>query len=122
MRAVPAAAKACLARRFGRISGDPEATDGRGKVRTFRILCAAALAFGAAPAIAAAAPAAQEQATADAAGTDSAARDRATNEALLKALLQRRAEIAQSTREGDKSHALAFLDRQIAKVRKDMGD
>lgn len=55
------------------------------------------------------------------------ARERATNESLLAALRQRRAEIAQDPLAGqDKRHgaprryALEFLDRQIAKVKKDM--
>ena len=54
-------------------------------------------------------------------------REQATNESLLAALKQKRAEIAQSPlapndgrRAESRRYALEFLDRQIAKIKKEM--
>jgi hypothetical protein len=77
-----------------------------------------ALAFGAAAAIGT--PVSAQGAGAPADGTK--AQDRATNEKMLAALLQRRSALvaAPGTAES-KRDALAFLDRQIARVRAELG-
>ena len=52
-----------------------------------------------------------------------AARERATNRALLDALLKRRAEIAASVAESaDRKDTLGFLDRRIAELRHRLGE
>jgi hypothetical protein len=79
---------------------------------------AALLALGSALAVAP--PASAVDARAPAAGTT--ARERATNQEILAALLQRRAAVAadRGHSEGKRS-ALHFLDRQIAKVKAELG-
>ncbi len=51
-----------------------------------------------------------------------AAREKATNQALLKALLQRRAEVARSAGSAERRRdTLQFLDSRIAQLRSRMG-
>jgi uncharacterized membrane protein len=85
---------------------------------TGKAFLATALAWGAVMAIGS--PASARPANAPAA--DTKAQDRATNEKMLAALLQRRADVvaAPGTAES-KRDALAFLDRQIARVRAELG-
>jgi hypothetical protein len=79
---------------------------------------AAALACGAVVLIGA--PASAQPAGVSAA--DTKAQDRATNEKMLAALLERRAAIVASpVPEERKRDALQFLDRQIARVKADLG-
>jgi hypothetical protein len=83
-----------------------------------RACLTAALAFGAVAAIGS--PASAQGSGAQAA--DSRAQDRATNEKMLAALLERRAAIvARPGPEEGKRSALEFLDRQIARVRAELG-
>ena len=93
-------------------------------MRAARMLLGAALFSLSALALHAPGLAGQKAATVAQDPSSTAARDEATNKALLKALLQRRAEIAQlpfdATRAEGRRYALEFLDRQIAKVRKDV--
>ena len=81
-----------------------------------------ALAFSVALAVQA--PALAQPQGAPAAGAESAAqaRERATNESLLAALLQRRAEMTGSAiAQDDKRAALDWLDKRIAEVRSRLG-
>ncbi|MEA3061677.1 MAG: hypothetical protein QOJ94_1458 [Sphingomonadales bacterium] len=82
------------------------------------IFVAAALACGAAAA-GAAPPSAQPG---NMAAADTKAQDRAVNEKMLAALLQRRSEIVAGPADAEsKRAALEFVDRQIARVRAELG-
>jgi hypothetical protein len=80
--------------------------------------------FGIALACALAVPAAAPACSPDGRSkAEIAAREKATNRALLEALLQRRSEIARSAQSAQsKRHALSFLDGRIAEVRRRMAD
>jgi hypothetical protein len=96
---------------------------GRNDVRKGKLLLGAALICTSALGIQAPGSAQQKTGTLAENASGSEMSDRATNRALLDALVKKRAEVAQSAREGDgKRYALEFLDRQIAKVRRDIGD
>jgi DMSO/TMAO reductase YedYZ molybdopterin-dependent catalytic subunit len=92
---------------------------GRRDVAKGKAYLTAALALGAATAIGAPASA---QPAGSAPAPDTRAQDRATNEKMLAALLERRAAIVArpGPAEGKRS-ALQFLDRQIARVRAELG-
>ena len=85
-------------------------------MRTRTVLKGAALALLAAQAPGLACPPAGN------ADTAQAARDAATNRAVLERLVQRRAEIVRAGPAQTNKEALAFLDRQIAKVKSELGE
>ena len=51
-----------------------------------------------------------------------AAKDEATNRAILEKLVQRRAEIVRAGPAKGNKEALAFLDKQIAEIRAELGE